>query len=611
MSSSDGDSERVRFGDYWDPLTDGDLHGFMSGSGKDPVWNFFAEAGDRVESDGPLPDSLAYGGREALAPDRAPEPEPDTTPAVDAWSFSLPDRVAAEADGPAPGDLLIHPEHEDAALAWMIDNADAFLQRSLQLFGSGNGEDVPDFSAWLHNHGLVDSVNSSSMTDSYSAHITGLDIDKELFQGLEDEMTVTVAEVRQRSGAAVSYIDDRIAGLNEFLGYADDVVERVEVNPMDSPDGAPVGETVTTRRRVHPQYRAFLEEEILATITKVEDKIREVSAANEGSGVDGPEYETSDPGTPPASPDRPVMSYTPVDGSTPPGGAAGTPPAVSAGAPPAGAAEPAVTDDIGAPPDEALGEEVPVDGGTGAGSGGDVNEDAADSDTSGGRDAAEPGPPTGGMSSGDNGMGALSSMLPMMMMPMMMLPQMMAGMVPRDQGSTEGRGGENGERRRDGERERSAPAPAPEQAVSAPPAEPPPPADENGMAVRVTLPDGSSQQVPPAVAQAVNRELGNSEGSDARAAYAGTAGEPTAGHPWTAVDAGSVQTGDVAQWANRAGLLVVTDGEVRLIVDGVPLPFDPHDPPGGGIASYGEFQGYVHPSGVDLAGSAARVDMPV
>ncbi|MET8872157.1 hypothetical protein [Nocardia sp. NPDC004604] len=109
-----------------------------------------------------------------------------------------------------------------------------------------------------------------------------------------------------------------------------------------------------------------------------------------------------------------------------------------------------------------------------------------------------------------------------------------------------------------------------------------------------------SQQVSSVVADAVNKELNNPNGCDARAAYAGTPGQSAPDTPWTQVsDPHLLHTGDVVEWANRSAIVVVTDSGLQIIVNGHLAPFDPNNPANGGTGAYGDFR-YFHPTGTDL-----------
>jgi hypothetical protein len=139
----------------------------------------------------------------------------------------------------------------------------------------------------------------------------------------------------------------------------------------------------------------------------------------------------------------------------------------------------------------------------------------------------------------------------------------------------------------------------------------PPPVGAGGRSmVDMKLPDGTTQKVSSAVAQAVNKELNNPNGSDARSAYTGTPGQPSAGSPWVSADSAHLQTGDVVQWANRSAIVVVEPSGLEVIVNGHLVPLDPNNPPDGGTGGYGEFQGFFHPSGSDLDNSAQQQQAP-
>ncbi|WP_280459263.1 hypothetical protein [Nocardia carnea] len=293
-----------------------------------------------------------------------------------------------------------------------------------------------------------------------------------------------------------------------------------------------------------------------------------------------------------------------------------TPGATTPGAKTPGAEE---TQDFSKTFDDLLGKEDPADG-----TGNETGKDGKDG--KGGsaleqvlqpiRDAITGSGATGataaGAPAGDGGMGV---MMPMMMMGMM--SQMMQQAM-QQQKQDEAAERDREEREREDEEPQSAPAPnagpapaapaAPPPGTTAPPVQtdtpPAPPAPDTPKSmVDMKLPDGSSQRVSSVVSEAINRELNNPNGSDARAAYQGTPGEATAGSPWVSVESSAVATGDIAQWENRSALVVVTDSGLQAIVNGQMVPLDPHNPPDGGQGGYGEFRGFFHPSGADISGT--------
>ncbi|WP_067526543.1 hypothetical protein [Nocardia uniformis] len=138
---------------------------------------------------------------------------------------------------------------------------------------------------------------------------------------------------------------------------------------------------------------------------------------------------------------------------------------------------------------------------------------------------------------------------------------------------------------------------------------PPPVVTPAGGMVDVKLPDGSELKTSSVVAQAVNAELHNPNGSDPRAAYEGTAGQASSSSPWTQVS--TPQTGDVVQWTDRSALVVNTDaGGLQMIVNGQVVPLDPHNPPEDGRGGFGDFVGFFHPSGIDSTSAVAATGVP-
>ncbi|WP_157224333.1 hypothetical protein [Nocardia paucivorans] len=166
----------------------------------------------------------------------------------------------------------------------------------------------------------------------------------------------------------------------------------------------------------------------------------------------------------------------------------------------------------------------------------------------------------------------------------------------------------------------TAPAPGPGDPNAAPPGQvtaptdtgTPPPITAPGQMVQHQLPDKSTVQVPPTVAEALNKVQANTA-LDAVSAYQGTVGESTPEHPWMTVasandpiDGGRLSTGDVVQWddgQNRhSALLVKKDGGLFFLDNGQLVPFDTESP---NSDKYGKFAGVFHPSGIDAGSSSA------
>ncbi|MBF6175648.1 hypothetical protein [Nocardia blacklockiae] len=136
----------------------------------------------------------------------------------------------------------------------------------------------------------------------------------------------------------------------------------------------------------------------------------------------------------------------------------------------------------------------------------------------------------------------------------------------------------------------------------------PPPVSAPGTKVDFPIRDGVTQSVPSTVAEALNRQL-HGGAADANAAYQGTPGESSGDHRWTTVnDLTKLQTGDVVQWSNHNALIVVENGSLSYIDNGQLIPLDPQHPQND---AYGAFQGFRHPSGIgDGAGQDAAAPPP-
>ncbi|WP_156910562.1 hypothetical protein [Nocardia mangyaensis] len=260
-----------------------------------------------------------------------------------------------------------------------------------------------------------------------------------------------------------------------------------------------------------------------------------------------------------------------------------------------------------------------------AGSGGSGDADSGPVDAAAGADPGSPGP-VQSLPQNNSGMGGLGDMIP--------ASALMSGLAgnnnPWSRQEPDPRPPDL--RDRDLGAEPYAPdlEPVPIPGSDMPPAvtastnigAPPQTFTPSGEMVDVDLRNGMSQSVPAAVAEALNKELHNPNGSDGRAAYEGTSAQAGPGSSWERVgptpgsdDGGSrpgVQTGDVAQWEYRptpdsapivrTALLVVTDEGLNVIVNGEVVPLDPNNPPDDGSGRpYGDFVGYFHPTGIDPA----------
>ncbi len=295
------------------------------------------------------------------------------------------------------------------------------------------------------------------------------------------------------------------------------------------------------------------------------------------------------------------------------------------------AEQPAVTDPGRVPAPE------PLDLSAGAGSGNDGDSGAGTGTDSGpasrapgasGNEPAGPaiGAPPGGMpvTASPGGMGpALQAM---------MLPQLMRGALGNRRNDSEdglraeGRESEDGTsvaplrpgvvaapspgQPATGQNAGAPAAPAgPARAVSPPSDNSPPPGRatveaESGRVV-YTFPDGRTQEVSVVVARGLDRAFGNAAGTDAQAAYAGTAAE------WSdpkrigaRVDPAQLTTGDVGLWENRNALLVVFPAEssaeatVEAVVDGALQPVTSLAEMRDAEGAFGAFGGFFHPPSI-------------
>ncbi|MEV6323841.1 hypothetical protein AB0M45_21995 [Nocardia sp. NPDC051787] len=181
---------------------------------------------------------------------------------------------------------------------------------------------------------------------------------------------------------------------------------------------------------------------------------------------------------------------------------------------------------------------------------------------------------------------------------------------------TDDRGDEKDPRdEREHEQNRNAPANTANPAVQTSPpgvtaptyAGTPPTITTPGAAVDVQIGESTVKAPQGPVAEALQKQVQNFA-FDAKAAYAGTAGELTADHPPAIVDdLTKLQTGDYVEWERFSALIVKDEnGQLNILDNGRLVPFDPNNPPL--VEKYGNFRGYFHPTGLDSAagvGSAA------
>ncbi|MGY2093300.1 hypothetical protein [Nocardia gipuzkoensis] len=159
---------------------------------------------------------------------------------------------------------------------------------------------------------------------------------------------------------------------------------------------------------------------------------------------------------------------------------------------------------------------------------------------------------------------------------------------------------------REDEQNRIAPAATTDPGVQTPPpgvtaptyAGAPPPVTTPGAMVDVPI-DNTTVKASQPVAEALQKQVQN-VAMDAISAYRGTAGEVTADHPPAVVNGpGELKTGDILQWERHSALIVKDKNGLFVLDNGHLVPLDPNNPPL--KEKYGNFTGYIHPSGLDGA----------
>ncbi|MGY2093523.1 hypothetical protein [Nocardia gipuzkoensis] len=129
----------------------------------------------------------------------------------------------------------------------------------------------------------------------------------------------------------------------------------------------------------------------------------------------------------------------------------------------------------------------------------------------------------------------------------------------------------------------------------------PPPITTPGTMVDVLI-DNTKVQASPPVAEALQNQIRN-VALDAKTAYEGTMGELTANNPPASVeDLANLKTGDIVQWEKHSALIVRDQNGLHVLDNGHLVSLDPNNPPL--KEKYGNFTGYLHPTGLDGAAGA-------
>ncbi|WP_280233646.1 hypothetical protein [Nocardia cyriacigeorgica] len=554
------------------------------------------------------------------------------------------------------------------------------MQLQVDNLGSGKPSGAPDPEEALKNAGLPTGKFSSEMVDKYyGLHERIKSLNRALDKKI-DEVKVKTEDLASQIEDSRKYIIDRHERLSNIMQApmgASSIHETLEEYKAGKVQREYDKDGNVTSFELSKELEQKLLEAVRSTSNDISKKINEVTEAVEqnkpdkdpGKGTPKDDGKTKDDGT--KTPQGPTDT-----GPTPTGpGPTATGPTPTGPTPnqdwsntykdlplgsdtPGGATGPGATDPKLAKFFNDLANDLEKSAtGGGAGSGGDAGDGSG---SGGGTGTGTPGGGSGGQQTpggqqqpgsqpGGNGQqqqpgqqqggGGMNLGMPLMMM-VSMLPQVIgqaAQMMMAQKAEAQQQERYEEERRRQDEERKaereerkaeesgsvaqaSAQSPAADAApgvatASYGPGAPPAVVMPGGM-TDAKLPDGSSQKVSSVVASALNKETYNDNGSDARAAYAGTTGQHTPSNPWVAVDPNStdpnqrLRTGDVIQWENRTALVVMNEAGLNVMLNGQLVQIDPNNPPDDGHGPFGKFQGFFHPTGIDKAGGDATASGP-
>ncbi|MFI6368336.1 hypothetical protein ACIBG0_37045 [Nocardia sp. NPDC050630] len=495
---------------------------------------------------------------------------------------------------------LYHPIGESDWLKATINMGQLAIDKLVDPLRAGTPQKRPNVTSMLTTAGLIDFKDHSAMVDQYASHLDKIEMVKHGLNSSDhkvDSATTVIPE----------YTTQGLDGIKSWVADLNDKLKAASVNLHDL---SFIGPYITTNNFTRDNaipiaIQKSLAGSVVDTIEKVQDKVDDV-------GKQMKEIASSIKNSTPAPTPAPAPVRTPAP--TPAPAPVRTP-----------APTPSLTENYSDPNlDDLLGtgsgatsadSAARADGTTSPSTGSNSGNMSAinpaknsKSDTNATRAGYNSG--SSGGSSGSGGTDMSSMMLPLMM-------SQMKGNNGQDQKQREEeRREERSWQRREEAQQAAAQAQSavasnqPTNVVQADASATPPSVGAGGRSmVDMKLPDGTTQKVSSAVAQAVNKELNNPNGSDARSAYSGTTGQPSAGSPWVSVDSSHLETGDVVQWANRSAIVVVDPSGLEVIINGQRVPLDPNNPPDGGNGAYGDFQGFFHPTGADLD-TAAQQQQP-
>ncbi|WP_155981859.1 hypothetical protein [Nocardia sp. BMG111209] len=522
----------------------------------------------------------------------------------------------------SPTDLgpyyLYHPQGGSDTLFALLDVAQKVFQSLTDPLQAGHPSDVPDVSKLLtpSTDPKSDSLEIKGTSSMGTYYTINLDKAKEIASGLQygdHYVGVKMKDLPAVAKTALTKINGYYDSLNTDLKTAEKTIIRRITTAGDTNDMNQIHAAQAASRAENG-----LVEKINTQLGNASDRVAEANKAMEEAAHDiGDKNPTYDQGVKDGykkgfeAGQASNSTSSSTSGSTSGSGS-------SSGSTSASGSTSGSTSASGSTSGSTSGSGTTGGGGTDGGSG--TGTDTGSTGTaSSGVDA------TGASTGSASGGGMDSSMLMLLMMPLMILPSIVQMILQQMQQEDQRKEKEKERREReqgvdgqgqpygDGQGQMVVGPDGTPQVVPAttdPNAAVPVPVSADGSApptvagaksdVSMKLPDGSTQQVSSVVAGAVNHELNNPNGSDARAAYEGTPGQATPGSPWNQIDSSHLHTGDVVQWDNRSAVVVVDNGSLQMVANGHLVPLDPQNPPDGGQGGYGDFRGFYHPSGADV-----------
>ncbi|MFE4460023.1 hypothetical protein ACFROC_21940 [Nocardia tengchongensis] len=497
--------------------------------------------------------------------------------------------------------VQLQPPLGAAKMKWLVTYIAAvqqYLQDVVDSLGVGNAAAMPTFAELLSGAGLADTRDSGAMVTAYTDKNDQLDRLKATLISKDADVSGKTAEVSSGTRDTLRSITNLIEELKDKLrnpGGAFDAPtsirgHAVDFNTLSRRGHAADSEFASLDRYVgatlRPETVQYLVGEMSACIHAV-DTLRQ---ALHDAVVDAGEHvKRQAPGVDSSKKAGSSSSSAGGDGSSSGGGTAGAGNGSSA------------TDQSAALDDGSIfGDLLPsaANGSTTGASPTDPGSSTPITATPTSSTPARPSPqsPSGGSQSGGGGGGDSSMMSTVMMMASMVatqIPALITALSSDDSDRESKR-----RRHRDKDAEQDTPntpqnPPTDQQPGSAVPATDPPPV----TAPVTDAPPPDTTSVSPAVTEAVKRAKNFPNGCDARAAYAGTAGEESSSARWNPIDPNQAHTGDVALWANRSAVLVKQPSGLQMIFQGKLIDFDPHNVP----SDFGKYNGCAHPSGLDAA----------